>query len=65
MGVSVMKNLLSGGFLFVGGAVLLTADGAHYLIDAGAACRARQTMREVSPGHLIRCCRFDPSQPTD
>ena len=38
------------------------ADRCKY---AGAACRARQTMREVSPGHLIRCCRFDPSQPTD
>ena len=29
---------------------------------ASADCRRRQ--REVSPGHLIRCCRFDSSQPT-
>ena len=31
---------------------------------ASADCRRRQQMREVSPGHLIRCCRFDSSQPT-
>src|SRR5699024_8729436 len=36
MGVSVMKNLLAGGFLFVGGAVLLTADGAVSPVISGA-----------------------------
>lgn len=36
MGVSVTKNLLAGGFLFVGGAVLLTADGAVSPVISGA-----------------------------
>ncbi len=35
-----MKNLLAGGFLFVGGAVLLTADGtvAPVISGAGGVC---------------------------
>ena len=35
------------------------ADRCKY---ATAACKKAQKMREVTPGHFIRCCRFDPPQ---
>lgn len=35
------------------------ADRCKYATEA---CRAKQVMREVSPGHLIRCRLFDPEQ---
>lgn len=36
------------------------ADRCKYATEA---CQRKQTMREVSPGHLIRCRLFDPEQP--
>ena len=35
------------------------ADRCKY---ATAACKKAQKMREGTPGHFIRCCRFDPPQ---
>ena len=35
------------------------ADRCKY---ATAACKKAQKMREVTSGHFIRCCRFDPPQ---
>ena len=45
--------------LFAAPAGCRFADRCKY---ATAACKKAQKMREVTPGHFIRCCRFDPPQ---